>query len=502
MNAVRLICFDAYIVGQGQPPYTLSEAIAIYDVIIDNAETLGMYVILNYHQVGTYNTTGQWSLANFWSQVAPRYKDRTHVIYEVANEPAMWNANAYTEQVLTDLADVYKNIVRPAAPNTPVLHLCYSSTGVEMNANVANYSVKAGNIDWSDGKNAVAFHGYNPSSDNISLLKSSYPVFNTEWDFPNNPDGNPNCSMDNELFMAQSMERLGISWLDWRSGSLPARDPQTLIPDALAKGYAWWTAGNPGSRTNLVANPSFEADNGFTQTPTGWNEWSQSGSDYDVGFVESSVGAGPPHSGSYYGVHTRTNAWQQVNTSQLIAGLTNGTYRLSAWVKSTAAIGFMFAGGFDASNNYQTTPIPVTNDWTLISRDVIVTNNQCEIGFYSSSVTPQWIAFDDVAFELATVSGGRIAAEKSVETTMYFLAYPNPATDKLTINFAPKRSERVSLHLYNTQGRLVKQVFDGTVQEGIKQQHSLDVSKLDNGLYIIRLTTPTGIFSRKLVLTH
>ena len=43
-----------------------------------------MHVIINYHDVGSYEKE---FLTKFWDLVAPRYRDRTHVAYELMNEP-------------------------------------------------------------------------------------------------------------------------------------------------------------------------------------------------------------------------------------------------------------------------------------------------------------------------------------------------------------------------------------------------------------------------------
>ena len=83
----------------GPPSYTIDSIFFTYlDQIVDWAEELGLYVILDNHRFGLHNdlVTAQEYLVHSWSQVAARYKDRSNlVMYEVFNEPQInpsdWN---------------------------------------------------------------------------------------------------------------------------------------------------------------------------------------------------------------------------------------------------------------------------------------------------------------------------------------------------------------------------------------------------------------------------
>ncbi len=425
--------------------------------------------------------------------------------------------------------------------------------------------------------------------------------------------------------------------------------------------FGFWTIGAPGSVTttppptagNLISNPGFEADKAGTQTPQSWTKWQANSADVNVNYTESSGGAGPAHSGTYYGVHYKATAWQQVNTIQNLTGLANGKYTLSAYVKSTAAIGSMYAGLFDSNNNYITTAIPVTTTWTQISMDVVVANGKCEIGFLSASAGNQWIAYDDVSFSLKAggivsgstyeitnknsgkaldVNGGPTATQdganvqqwtygggtnqqwkvtdvgggyykltakhsgkcldvnasgttdgtnvqqwtdnggdaqkwtitdvgggyyklivkcsgkaldvngsgtadgtnvqqwtdngtdaqkwaftllsasgareasangKKVENTepalTNFNVYPNPANGIANISYTASHNEQIAIHLYDTQGRLVKTIFTGTALKGVTQNYPVDGSSLKEGLYIIKLKTSSETINKKVI---
>ncbi len=407
---------------------------------------------------------------------------------------------------------------------------------------------------------------------------------------------------------------------------------------------------------NLVSNPGFEEDNTGTFNPLHWTKWQANSADVNVNYTESSGGAAPAHSGSYYGVHYKATAWQQVNSIQNLTGLANGTYTLSAYVKSTAAIGSMYAGLFDSNKNYITTAIPVTNSWTQISMDVTVTNGQCEIGFLSTSSGNQWIAYDDVSFSLKAggivsgstyeiaarhsgkaldVTGGPTAtqdganvqqwtygggsnqqwkvtdvgggyykltakhsgkcldvnasgttdgtnvqqwtdngtdaqkwsitdvgngyyelvakccrkaldvaaassadganvqqwtygggtnqqwaftlissAARTSQTTAKKVAeeseagantlnvYPNPANGIANVSYTATHNEQIAIHLYDTQGRLVKTIFTGTALKGVAQNYPVDGSSLREGLYIIKLKTSSETINKKVIFDN
>jgi hypothetical protein len=144
--------------------------------------------------------------------------------------------------------------------------------------------------------------------------------------------------------------------------------------------------------TNLVVNPSFELDGASVGAPTGWQTQTGTGTNDNADYTEAYGGA---HLGAYHATHYRPTSYE-VYTYQTISGLTNGTYRLRAWVKS---------GGSQAqvrARNYGgpalSLPLTSTNQqWVQVEiSSIAVSNGQCEIGFYSNARSDQWFFFDDV----------------------------------------------------------------------------------------------------------
>lgn len=103
------------------------------------------------------------------------------------------------------------------------------------------------------------------------------------------------------------------------------------------------------------------------------------------------------HSGEYCGVHYFETTEYTSSTCQLLAGLPNGSYGVTAWVKSSggqkAAQLVVKAGG----KNYVAN-IPATDAWTQISvMDVPVAEGTLEVSIWSEAQPGQWVMYDDLA---------------------------------------------------------------------------------------------------------
>ncbi|MBW5445152.1 glycoside hydrolase [Cohnella sp. CFH 77786] len=159
-------------------------------------------------------------------------------------------------------------------------------------------------------------------------------------------------------------------------------------------------AASAQNATNLVANPGFEADGTGTQTPTGWTEWSGTGTN-NASYTETNGGA---HSGTYHLTHYngQTGSWN-VYTYRTFTGLANGTYTLKAWARRSGN-GFVVSqleakdfGGSTLSAAILDSPsyqeVTVSN--------INVTNGQCTIGFWTqvnNGSNWPYVFMDDVSF--------------------------------------------------------------------------------------------------------
>lgn len=161
---------------------------------------------------------------------------------------------------------------------------------------------------------------------------------------------------------------------------------------------AWWDVRNfrvfdtSLVKTDNVLNSGFELDDGVTNYPYGW--LTNTFGNADALFTD---GYDPHHGGSWHlGEYKSTayHAW----IGQVVNNLPNGTYTLSAWVRSggTPLSRFMYIknyGGGELQANF-----PVTDTWTQITiTGIIVTTGTCEIGFEHNANAGNWLAIEDVS---------------------------------------------------------------------------------------------------------
>jgi hypothetical protein len=80
--------------------------------------------------------------------------------------------------------------------------------------------------------------------------------------------------------------------------------------------------------------------------------------------------------------------------------------------------------------------------------------------------------------------------------------WPNPTSGIVTISFELKESDRVSLEIFNAQGKLVESVFEGTVYPGSDMRFEVDLERYASGTYSCRLQTKSASQTKNLMLTE
>jgi hypothetical protein len=242
LNTVRICWVDPWYADQNYPHWTAEEVLPHLDRCVANAEATGLSIVINYHNVGEQHNQEKAGrpldfqrLANFWSLVAARYKDRANVFYELTNEPSFAEATYLRPEFRAGLMGVYRQ-VRRDAPQRMVLMFSFNSTSPDLKAIVDTY---ANDIDWTRTMVAFHFYGGDGTSREVQKLIKAYPSICTEWDYPGTADFVK--QVDGKFLIAETCETLGVGWMDWRDWSETSLDrvERKLIPDAKAKGY-WW----------------------------------------------------------------------------------------------------------------------------------------------------------------------------------------------------------------------------------------------------------------------
>lgn len=81
-----------------------------------------------------------------------------------------------------------------------------------------------------------------------------------------------------------------------------------------------------------------------------------------------------------------------------------------------------------------------------------------------------------------------------------FLVYPNPTKGQVNIRFSTAQTAKVTLRLYDLNGKMLRMLFEGVLQKSVLQNVPLQVNGLPRGIYIIQLQTAQGMRREKLII--
>jgi hypothetical protein len=91
---------------------------------------------------------------------------------------------------------------------------------------------------------------------------------------------------------------------------------------------------------------------------------------------------------------------------------------------------------------------------------------------------------------------------KDVVQNLEVKAYPNPFRDRACIEFTPVQNSHITIDLYNSNGILVKVLFDGEVQDSQSYKAVVDGTVLSSGTYhfLIRTSNQRKLYTNQLIL--
>jgi hypothetical protein len=79
-------------------------------------------------------------------------------------------------------------------------------------------------------------------------------------------------------------------------------------------------------------------------------------------------------------------------------------------------------------------------------------------------------------------------------------ATPNPVKTQATVQVNPAETGNATVELYTVQGSLVKTLYKGNLDAGVTKNFTLAANDLNNGVYVLRLTTQTQVLSTKIIV--
>ncbi len=184
----------------------------------------------------------------------------------------------------------------------------------------------------------------------------------------------------------------------WGAGSPGDKLQQMDDNGTIAQQWIFEEAPIPG----MVSNAGFEDDGAITQAPSGWTTWSNGNNDAD--FTEAGG-----YSGTYKLTHWKATAYQ-IDTHQILSGLPDGTYTMTAWVKSGGAqnVNTMYATNYNGTDYYVS--IPNNPSWNQVMlAGINVTNGWCKIGFWTDGNAGNWSSYENVTFIQTAPGAGPVA---------------------------------------------------------------------------------------------
>ena len=118
------------------------------------------------------------------------------------------------------------------------------------------------------------------------------------------------------------------------------------------------------------------------------------------------------------------------------------------------------------------------------------------------------------SFQAFTACPGSLATQRTDITSMSMeeskpapleaevIIHPNPASDHLNVIFVPSRTGISKIEVFTINGAKVFEADYGICEAGSRYLKKIDVSKLVNGIYLVRLSNAGAITNKKIVIAR
>ena len=95
-------------------------------------------------------------------------------------------------------------------------------------------------------------------------------------------------------------------------------------------------------------------------------------------------------------------------------------------------------------------------------------------------------------------SNDGIIADVKAEVTVY----PNPVKGNSTLEFTLNYDSKVKVVIYNINGQIVNDVYEGKVSGEVKNAININSTGMKSGVYIVKLTTDRESVTKSLLITE
>lgn len=153
------------------------KVIPLLDSAVAMTKKYGLVAVIDYHTLSMWNLT---RAKEWWSVIADRYKNESHVVYEISNEPVKQHSDEHFLSADLNYQKEMYNFVHAIAPDTPLIMFSFMTLYSGVENDIAQTGIP---MLGRGGKGVVGFHI--PKSTQISnvnlLISKGYPLMMTEW---------------------------------------------------------------------------------------------------------------------------------------------------------------------------------------------------------------------------------------------------------------------------------------------------------------------------------